>query len=152
MPGWINFNSTLSITRSIFSTIPMPYVPEGTTAFELKREIIKRNLQYYFQWKLIKKILTRDKGVGWVSLPPHWYFKPREVFALSWMTFILGTNLLFSMLPIWLGKIFFSFANRSSPMAPPKDVKANSRSFKRAQAPEPVVGLTQTPSFTNQEQ
>ncbi|NIQ03203.1 MAG: hypothetical protein GWM98_24780, partial [Nitrospinaceae bacterium] len=80
--GWRNFNSTLSITRSIFNTIPLPYIPDGTTEYELKRDIIRRNLQYYFQWKIIKKILLRDKGVGWIALPPNWMLKPREVCAL----------------------------------------------------------------------
>src|SRR5207245_2769897 len=39
--GWSNFNSTLSVTRSIFDRTPLPYVPETTSEFELKRDIIK---------------------------------------------------------------------------------------------------------------
>ena len=26
-PGWANFNSTLSVTRSVFDKTPLPYVP-----------------------------------------------------------------------------------------------------------------------------
>jgi radical SAM superfamily enzyme YgiQ (UPF0313 family) len=135
-PGWLNFNSTLSITRSIFSTTPLPYVPEGTTEFELKRDIIRRNLQTYFQWKLIKKILTRDKGVGWVALPPNWYFKPRESGSLVWMTIVLGTNLLFSFLPSVIGDTIFSMVKRGNPLKPPEDIKVSDRTFKRAKAAE----------------
>jgi radical SAM superfamily enzyme YgiQ (UPF0313 family) len=149
MPGWVNFNSTLSITRSIFSTIPMPYVPEGTTAYELKRDIIKRNLMYYFQWKLIKKIMTRDKGVGWVSLPPNWFFKPREVFALTGMTFILATNLLFALLPVWIGKFFLAFVSSGDPIKPPADVKATSRSFKRVPLTTPEQDQNLAPSHSH---
>ena len=137
-PGWLNFNSTLSITRSIFSTTPLPYVPEGTTEFELKRDIIRRNLQTYFQWKLIKKILIRDKGVGWIALPPNWYFKPREIGSLVWMTIVLGTNLLFSFLPSVIGDTIFSMIKRGNPMKPPEDIKVSDRTFKRAKAAEVV--------------
>ncbi len=135
-PGWLNFNSTLSITRSIFSTIPLPYVPEGTTEFELKRDIIRRNLQAMFQWKIIKKILTRDKGVGWIALPPNWYLKPKEIGALVWMTVVLGTNLLFSILPAAVGNTIFSFIKKEKYIKPPKDIKVSDRSFKRGKAPD----------------
>lgn len=139
LPGWRNFNSTLSITRSIFSTMPLAYVPKGTTEFELKRDIIRRNLLYYFQWKIIKKIMFRDKGVGWIELPPNWLLKPREVFALGGMAFILGTNLLFSLLPAWIGNAVFSLVKHGTSVKPPKDVKMKERSFKRAKAPQTTV-------------
>ena len=139
LPGWRNFNSTLSITRSIFNTMPLAYVPKGTTEFELKRDIVRRNLQYYFQWKLIKKIMVRDKGVGWIELPPNWFLKPREVFALTGMALVLGTNLLFSLLPAWIGNALFSLVKRGTSAKPPKDIKMRDRSFKRAKAPQMTV-------------
>jgi anaerobic magnesium-protoporphyrin IX monomethyl ester cyclase len=134
-PGWMNFNSTLSITRSIFSTTPLPYVPEGTTEFELKRDIIRTNLRAYFQWKIIKKILMRDRGSHWIALPPKWYLKPKEILSLIWITIVLGTNLLFSLLPSVIGDTVFSFLKRRNPINPPKDIKVSERSFKRAKAP-----------------
>ncbi|MBT3515293.1 MAG: B12-binding domain-containing radical SAM protein [Flavobacteriaceae bacterium] len=134
-PGWRNFNSTLSITRSIFSKTPLPYVPDGTTEIELKMAIIKRNLLYYFQWKIIKKILTRDKGLGWVELPPMWYLRPREVFALLGMTLVCITNLLFSFSPAWAANLFSSFIKHDTALHPPKDIKAFSRIFKMKAAP-----------------
>ena len=135
-PGWLNCNSTLSITRSIFSTTPLPYVPEGTTEFELKRDIIKHNLKAYFQWKVVKKILMRDKGVGWIALPPNWYLKPKELGMLVGMTVVLGTNLLFSFLPCSIGNFVFSLIRRGNPIKPPKDIKVSARSFRRSKAPD----------------
>ncbi|MGP0565526.1 MULTISPECIES: B12-binding domain-containing radical SAM protein [unclassified Nitrospina] len=156
MEGWRNFNSTLSITRSIFDTMPLAYVPKGVTEFELKRDIIRRNLQYYFQWKIIKSIMLRDKGVGWVSLPPNWFFKPREVASLTGMAFILGTNLLFSMLPPFVGNAVFALLKRGRSEAAPKDVKMKDRTFRRARVPkdappsatetEPSVSVADTES------
>jgi anaerobic magnesium-protoporphyrin IX monomethyl ester cyclase len=135
-PGWLNFNSTLSVTRSIFSTIPLPYIPEGTTEFELKRSIIKRNMQAMFQWKIIKKILSRDKGVGWIALPPNWYSRPKEIGALIWMTIVLGTNLLFSFLPVVIGNTLFSLIKKGKSIKAPEDIKVSDRSFKRGKAPD----------------
>ena len=40
-PAWANFNSTLSVTRSIFDKTPLPYVPE--TASEFDGEEIQAN-------------------------------------------------------------------------------------------------------------
>jgi len=139
--GWLNFNSTLSITRSIFDTTPLPYVPEGVTEYELKRDIIRRNLQYYFQWKIVKSILTRDKGVGWIALPPDWFMKPRELAALTGMAIVLGTNLLFSLLPVWIGNKIFSLAKHGESQKPPEDIKVNERQFKREKAPTFDPGL-----------
>ena len=133
--GWLNFNSTLSITRSIFDTTPLPYVPEGVTEYELKRDIIRRNLQYYFRWKIVTSILMRDKGVGWIALPPNWFMKPREIGALTGMAIVLAGNLLFSLLPVSLGnKIFARFKHGESQKAP-EDIKVNQRKFKRKKAP-----------------
>jgi anaerobic magnesium-protoporphyrin IX monomethyl ester cyclase len=133
-PGWTNFNSTLSVTRSIFSTIPLAYAPEGTTEFELKRDIVKRNLQYFFKWKIIKKILLRDKGVGWFNLPPQWYFKPYEVLALTKITMVLVTNLIFSFLPPAFGNFVFSLVKKDVSITPPSDIKMKDRKFKRSRA------------------
>ncbi|MCF8719415.1 B12-binding domain-containing radical SAM protein [Nitrospina gracilis] len=146
LEGWRNFNSTLSITRSIFDTMPLAYVPKGVTEFELKRDIIRRNLQYYFQWKIVKSIMLRDKGVGWVSLPPNWLLKPREVASLTGMAFILGTNLLFSMLPPFVGNAVFAFLKRGRSEAAPKDVKMKDRTFRRARVPKDAQPSETEPS------
>lgn len=147
-PGWKNFNSTLSATRSIFDSTPLPYVPEGTTQFELKRDIIRRNFQYYFKWKLIKKILLREKGVGWVELPKYWFLKPRELMAMTGMAFTLAINLLFSLLPLNIGKVFFSFVRKEANIEPPKDIKGTMRSFKRSPLPKTAAEIAESKFIT----
>ena len=133
LPGWSNCNSMLSLTRSILSPTPLPYVPEGTTEFELKRDIIKRNLQYYFQWKIIKRILTRQElGMGWAEVPKGWYLNVSEIFGLVRMSLVLGSNLLLSFLPSWIGDSIFTCIKRTQGIALPKDIKITSRTFKRA--------------------
>ena len=72
-PGWSNFNSTLSVTRSIFDRTPLPYVPETTSEFELKRDIIKYNMKTYVTPRAVTAILLGKKGPGWYQLPERWF-------------------------------------------------------------------------------
>lgn len=136
LPGWFNFNTALRVSQSFFSSVPLPYVPEGTTEFELKRDIIKNNLKYQFQWKIIKKLMVRDKGTGWLSLPPYWFLKPVEILALIKVTLLLANNFLLAFLPLKLTQPLFSFIKKMKSISDlPEDLKAESRSFKRAQVP-----------------
>ncbi|OHC74349.1 MAG: hypothetical protein A3G18_03000 [Rhodospirillales bacterium RIFCSPLOWO2_12_FULL_58_28] len=100
--NWSNFNSTLSITRSIFDKTPLPYVPETTSEFELKREVIRYNFKSYLTWSSLSGIFGRTKGGGWYALPERWYLKPRELFEMSKIAVAIGINLLMSSLPLWL--------------------------------------------------
>ncbi len=102
MPGWANFNSTLSATRSIFDKTPLPYVSETMGEFELKRDIIRYNFRTYMKWKPILAILTRQKGVGWVSLPEKWYLKPEELYHVTRVALNVATNLVIAYLPRWM--------------------------------------------------
>jgi radical SAM superfamily enzyme YgiQ (UPF0313 family) len=102
LPGWSNFNSTLSATRSIFNKTPLPYVPETMGEFELKRDIIRYNFRTYIKWKPIVAILTRQKGVGWVSLPDKWYLKPQELYHVTRVVINVAMNLLIAYLPLWM--------------------------------------------------
>ncbi len=102
LPGWANFNSTLSATRSIFDKTPLPYVPETMGEFELKRDIIRYNFRTYIKWKPILAILTRQKGVGWVSLPEKWYLNPTELYHVTRVGLNVATNLLIAYLPRWV--------------------------------------------------
>lgn len=155
-PGWKNFNSTMSATRSIFDATPLPYVPEGTTQFELKRDIIRRNLMYFFQWRIIKNLLLGDKGVGWLALPKGWYFKPRELMAMAGMAISLSINLFFSLMPLSIGKVIFSFVRNEKNIEPPKDIKGTMRTFKRVPVPElasPIAEINfATPKTNGQEE
>ncbi|MBI2526499.1 MAG: B12-binding domain-containing radical SAM protein [Candidatus Rokubacteria bacterium] len=92
-PGWSNFNSTLSVTRSIFDTTPLPYVPETTSEFELKRDIIKFNMKTYVTPRAVLAILLGKKGPGWYQLPARWYLKPRELYHIG----RIGANVLLNM-------------------------------------------------------
>jgi len=102
LPGWSNFNSTLSATRSIFDTTPLPYVPETMGEFELKRDIIRYNFRTYIRWKPIVAILTRQKGVGWVDLPARWFMKPLELYHVGRVGLNVLMNLLIAYLPLWM--------------------------------------------------
>jgi radical SAM superfamily enzyme YgiQ (UPF0313 family) len=99
-PGWSNFNSTLSVTRSIFDRTPLPYVPETTSEFELKRDIIRYNLKTYVTAEALKGILLRKKGIGWYQLPPRWYFKPRELYHVAKIGVNIAVNMAVAVLPL----------------------------------------------------
>ena len=136
MPGWANFNSVLGVTKSIFSTIPLPYVPEGTTEFELKKDLFRRNLQFYLSSKIARRVAKGGReGGGWLVLPKLWYLRPKEIFHVSWLALFLGSNLIFSLLPDRLGNVIFSLIKRGRSIFPPEDIKATSRSFVRAATP-----------------
>jgi len=133
---WDNFNSTLSATRSIFCTTPLAYVPEGTSEFELKRDIVRANFGYILQWKIIKKIIFGDKGMGWVMLPPKWYLSPGELVSVAGTGLSLAFNLACSFLPLFIGNFLLSLVRRGSSAVAPEDIKSTSRVFKRVQAPQ----------------
>jgi anaerobic magnesium-protoporphyrin IX monomethyl ester cyclase len=99
-PGFSNFNSTLSVTRSIFNKTPLPYVPETASEFELKRDIIRYNFKSYLTWRAVMAILTGKKGPGWYSLPNHWYFKPKELFEMFKIGITLISNVIVAGLPL----------------------------------------------------
>lgn len=99
-PGWSNFNSTLSVTRSIFDTTPLPYVPETTSEFELKRDIIKYNLKTYVTARALGAILLGKKGPGWYRLPDRWYAKPRELYHVAKIGVNVAVNMAVAFLPL----------------------------------------------------
>jgi radical SAM superfamily enzyme YgiQ (UPF0313 family) len=92
-PGWSNFNSTLSVTRSIFDKTPLPYVPETASEFELKRDIIKYNMKTYVTPRAVMAILLGKKGPGWYQLPERWFLRPRELYHVA----RIGVNVLVNM-------------------------------------------------------
>lgn len=126
-PGWANFNSTLSVTRSIFDKTPLPYVPETASEFELKRDIILFNLKTYCTPRVIKGILLGEKGIGWVKLPKMWFLNPLELFYLAKTVLALLSNLVIAYLPLFLTEPFlcaFNPAMKKRKRVPnaPKDV------------------------------
>lgn len=107
-PLWKNFNSTLTATRSLFDPTPLPYVPDGTTPWELKRDIFRCNMGFYFRPSTIWSVLTRKTGPGFVKLPPRWYFRPRELYEMTRLGTILFTNWLVALLPTKVGALAYS--------------------------------------------
>ncbi|MBI3548543.1 MAG: B12-binding domain-containing radical SAM protein [Elusimicrobia bacterium] len=111
-PRWSNFNSTLSVTRSIFDKTPLPYVPDTCSEFELKRDIVKYNLKTYFQPKALLPLLIGKKGIGWYQMPPRWYFKPVEIYKLARMAIsVVLVNMVVTSLPLWLTEPFMNLLN-----------------------------------------
>jgi anaerobic magnesium-protoporphyrin IX monomethyl ester cyclase len=99
---WSNFNSTLSVTRSVFDRTPLPYVPETTSEFELKRDIIRYNMKTYVTPRAVMAILRGKKGPGWYHLPPRWYLKPRELCHVARIGANVAVNMAVAFLPLAL--------------------------------------------------
>jgi radical SAM superfamily enzyme YgiQ (UPF0313 family) len=110
-PGWSNFNSTLSVTRSIFDKTPLPYVPETASEFELKREIVRYNLKAYLTPRAVLAILLRKKGVGWYSLPKRWYLKPRELYEMAKIGVNVLVNMIVAFLPLAISEPIMNALN-----------------------------------------
>ncbi len=110
-PNWSNFNSVLSMTRSIFDKTPLPYVPETCSEFQLKRDIIRYNLKSYVNWNSIAGIFGHTKGAGWFMLPERWYLKPKELYEMVKIAAQLMTNMAIAFLPLWLTEPFMNWLN-----------------------------------------
>lgn len=110
-PDWSNFNSTLSISRSIFDKTPLPYVPETTSEFELKRDIIKYNMKSYVTLRAIMAILLGKKGPGWYKLPERWYLKPRELVQVAKIGVYVMLNMTIASLPLAVTEPFMNWLN-----------------------------------------
>lgn len=110
-PNWSNFNSVLSMTKSIFDKTPLTYVPETCSEFQLKRDIIRYNLKSYVSWNSIAGIFGHTKGGGWIMLPERWYLKPRELYEISKIAVQLAINMVFTFLPLWLTEPFMNWLN-----------------------------------------
>lgn len=110
-PGWSNFNSTLSVTRSIFDRTPLPYVPETTSEFELKRDIIKYNMKTYVTPRAVAAILLGKKGPGWYHLPDRWYLTPRELYHVARIGVNVLVNMAVAFLPLGLTEPFMTWLN-----------------------------------------
>jgi len=110
-PNWSNFNSVLSMTRSIFDKTPLPYVPETCSEFQLKRDIIRYNLRSYVNWGSIAGIFGHTKGAGWFMLPEKWYLKPKELYEMAKIGMQLITNMIIAFLPLRVTEPFMNWIN-----------------------------------------
>ena len=105
--NWQNFNSTLAGTSSLFSTTPLPYVPENTTPWQLKRDIIKANYGFYFRPKQMFDLLLGRGNGSFVELPQRWYFKPKEIYQILKLGSTIFGNYLVSLLPDKVGEFMY---------------------------------------------
>lgn len=116
---WGNFNSTLTATRSIFDTTTLPYIPAGTSAWQLKRDIHRSNYSFYLHPRTVLDVLMRKGGPGFVMLPPNWYFKPKEVVRIAKLGFTSLANFGMSLLPEKIGGfIYLMVTGRKEDMIP----------------------------------
>ena len=73
--GWNNFNVVSSLVTGPFHTVPLPYVPEGTTESELRFLSMWTNLKFWIRPSGIIKFLTIP-STGVTRFPAGWYVKP----------------------------------------------------------------------------
>jgi len=78
---WANFNSTLIFSTSIFDPTPLPYAPETSSEWQLRREIISYNLRSYLNFGTLMNILDHTRGMAWISLPKWWFVNPKEIWG-----------------------------------------------------------------------
>lgn len=118
-PYWGNFNSTLTATRSIFDKTPLPYVPQGTSAWQLKRDIVRCNYSFYLSPRTVLDVLMRKGGPGFVMLPAKWYLKPKEIFRITKLGLTSIGNFAMALLPEKVGGfIYLMVTGRKEDMIP----------------------------------
>ncbi len=100
-PGknWENLSACGTFVESPFKSSPLSYCPLTTTEKELRRDIARANLFFWFSPVRICRILTSGNvGGGWLSLPNKWYLKPKEWYYLSKMGLRLFLSLIKSFI------------------------------------------------------
>ena len=94
-PGdnWKSLNACGSLAEHSFMKNTLSYVPEGTTAEELRLDIIKYNMFFSLRPKRVFRLLFSRVGpAGWFELPVKWFFKPGEWYSLIRFCFKIGIN------------------------------------------------------------
>ncbi len=59
-----NFNSQLVLVRPAWQRLPFPYLPEGSTGYGMRNEILFSYFKFYFRFGMIKKMLTKKDWGG----------------------------------------------------------------------------------------
>jgi anaerobic magnesium-protoporphyrin IX monomethyl ester cyclase len=60
---YANFNSQLVLIKSFWKRVPFPYLPESSTKYSMRQEIVFSYFRFYFRISIIKKIL-KDRSWG----------------------------------------------------------------------------------------
>ena len=64
-----NFVSVGTFIENPFKKVPIPYVPEGNSEEEIRRDILFSSFSFYLNFPKIKKIFTEpDQGLGWFNV------------------------------------------------------------------------------------
>jgi len=98
-PGnnWENLNACGTFVEGPFTKSSLAYVPTTTTEKELRKDILRANLFFWFRPKRIFRILKQGVVLGgWLALPEKWYLKPKELYYLTG----IGLRVLISFLKI----------------------------------------------------
>jgi len=85
-PGkdWENLNACGTFVEGPFTKSSLAYVPTTTTEKELRKDILRANLFFWFRPKRIFRILKQGVVLGgWLALPEKWYLKPKELYHLT---------------------------------------------------------------------
>ena len=85
-PGkdWENLNACGTFVEGPFTKSSLAYVPNTTTEKELRKDILRANLFFWFRPKRIFRILREGVVLGgWLALPERWYLNPKELYYLS---------------------------------------------------------------------
>lgn len=59
LPDYLNFNSQEVLVRPIWRKANFPYLPDDSSAYGMKQEILFAYFRFYFRWKMIYKILSQ---------------------------------------------------------------------------------------------
>lgn len=85
---WENLNACGTLTDWPFGGKPLAYVPNGIAEIELRKDVLKYNLFFYFNRRTILKLLTQKSGTsGWFRMSKGWFFDYREWFYLMGLIF-----------------------------------------------------------------
>jgi radical SAM superfamily enzyme YgiQ (UPF0313 family) len=97
-----NFCSVSTFIENPFRKIPLSYVPKGTTANEIRYDILVSYLAFYFNWRRLKKIFAKpETNAGWfVAGRSFWSFlkKVPALVVLALLMTIKFTELFFAIL------------------------------------------------------
>jgi len=61
---YINFNSQEVLVRPFYKKVNFPYLPEGTTSYGMRQEILMAYFRFYFRFKMLIRVFTKRSWGG----------------------------------------------------------------------------------------
>jgi anaerobic magnesium-protoporphyrin IX monomethyl ester cyclase len=100
---WKNFYSALmEMGLLVTAWDPLPYVPEPSSEWELKRDFIRYNMLSWLRPRAVLGYLRRKHGPGWFKLGAHWFIRPGDVLHVLRLFAVALVNLMISFLPSFM--------------------------------------------------